>query len=116
MISRLFEEELPVSIDEKRSLLLTHNIAIWDVVQSCKIKGSDDFTIQDVMPNDIKTILNKSKITKIYGNGGKAYDLYVKYCFEKTKVEMTKLPSTSPANAAFSLDKLLQIWNKELNC
>ena len=106
----IVKEKVPVSIEEKKSMLLKHGIAIWDVISSCDIKGSSDSSIKSVVPNDVGGLLGKSKIIKIYGNGAKACRLYDKFCKEKTGVEIIKLPSTSPANAAFSLERLIQCW------
>ena len=102
--------KVPVSIEEKKSMLLKHGIAIWDVISSCDIKGSSDSSIKSVVPNDVGGLLGKSKIIKIYGNGATACRLYDKFCKEKTGVEIIKLPSTSPANASFSLERLIQCW------
>lgn len=114
VLAEVFMEEKPETILEKKEFLHRNHVAIWDVVKSCQIKGSDDSSISNVIPNDFTLILNSSNITKIYGNGGKAADLYEKYCFEKTGMKINKLPSTSPANAAYSLKKLVQIWKNEL--
>lgn len=102
---------VPVSIEEKKSLLLTNHIAIWDVIQSCDIIGSSDTSIKNVIPADIPYVLRHSSIKTIYGNGTKACQLYDKYLLSKTGMPIHKLPSTSPANAAFSMEKLLDSWS-----
>lgn len=115
VLACLTEEKVPETMEEKKGLLLTHGIAIWDVIASCDIQGSSDSSIKDVIPNDIAGLLRKSKIQKIYGNGDKACQLYNRFCREQTGMEICKLPSTSPANAAFSLDKLIVYWKKEID-
>lgn len=110
VIAAITKEKVPVSIDEKKSMLLKHGIAIWDVISSCDIEGSSDSSIKNVVPNDVAGLLEKSRIVKIYGNGGTACRLYDKFCKEKNGAEIIKLPSTSPANAAFSLERLIQCW------
>lgn len=110
VIAAITEEAVPVSIEEKKSLLLRNHIALWDVIQSCRIVGSSDSSIQDVVVNDFTTILQEAKIQTVYANGGKAYELYRKYAYEKTKKEIHKLPSTSPANASAKLEKLCKDW------
>lgn len=110
VIAAITKEEVPVSIDEKKSMLLKHGIAIWDVISSCDIQGSSDSSIKNVVPNDVAGLLEKSRIVKIYGNGGTACRLYDKFCKGKNGAEIIKLPSTSPANAAFSLERLIQCW------
>ncbi|HWT26366.1 MAG TPA: DNA-deoxyinosine glycosylase [Mobilitalea sp.] len=110
VISGLYGEELPGTIDEKKALLLRNRIALWDVIQSCEVTGSSDSSIKNVIPNDITEILDAADIRCIVSNGGTAYNLYRKYIFPVTGREIIKLPSTSPANASCSLDKLLEEW------
>ncbi len=117
VISALTLEPLPSSIDEKKALLIRHHIALWDVIESCEICGSSDSSIRNVKPNDLTRILKCAPITGIFANGGKAWELYNKYCAALTGRPCVKLPSTSPANAAFSLERLCQAWavvHKEL--
>lgn len=112
VIAQVTGEEVPKIIEEKKALLLRNRIAIWDVIHSCKIIGSSDSSIQDVVVNDFSNILKNANIEKIYANGGKAYELYQKYAFEKTGREIIKLPSTSPANAGWSLERLCEAWKQ----
>lgn len=107
VISNITGEELPTTIEEKKSLLLRNNIAVWDVIKSCDIVGSSDSSIEKVEVNDFSIIFNNAKIERIYANGDKAYKLFKKYCKD---IEITKLPSTSPANAQYSLEKLCKEW------
>ena len=102
---------VPQTIEEKKKLLKDHHIAIWDVIAQCDIIGSSDNSIKNVIPNDMHKILDHAPIERIYANGGKAYELYMQYCYPACKRKITKLPSTSPANAAFSIDKLLSAWS-----
>lgn len=102
--------ETPESIAQKREMLLSHHIAVWDVIASCEITGSSDASIRDVTPNDLSRILNAAAIRAIYTNGGKAYQLYQKYLLPTTEREATLLPSTSPANAGYSLERLVEAW------
>ena len=110
LIAELYEEETPETISEKKQLLLKHHIALWDVIASCDIAGSSDSSIRNVVPNDISGIVEKSRIRKIYANGGKAKQLYDRYLAEQVGIQAVLLPSTSPANAAYSLEKLKQHW------
>lgn len=103
-------EALPVTVEEKTALLLKHRIAIWDVIQSCDIEGSSDSSIRNVIPNDIGRIVKGSAIERIYGNGDKACRLYDTFCKAQTGMPINRLPSTSPANAAYSLERLLKGW------
>lgn len=111
VLARIFEADVPQTIEEKRTFLLGHHIAVWDVIESCTIIGSSDSSIKDVVVNDFSKILEKSSIEKIYVNGGKAYELYHKYAQQQTGIEAVKLPSTSPANAAWNVDRLCQEWD-----
>lgn len=114
VIAAITDEAVPSSVSEKKELLLTHHIAIWDVIKSCEIIGSSDSSIRNVVPADINLLLQNSNITAIFGNGAKACQLYDKYILAKTNCPILKLPSTSPANAAWSLDKLTAYWYQEL--
>ena len=111
LIARLCDEEsLPKTINQKKDMLLRNNIAVWDVIAECDIIGSSDSSIKNVKTADLSVILNNTAVDRIYANGGKAYELYMKYQYEKTGMEIIKLPSTSPANAAYNLEKLLECW------
>lgn len=101
---------VPASIEEKRAMLITHHIAVWDVIASCEITGSSDASIRDVVPNDLSCILSHADIRAIYTNGGKAHQLYQKYIFPVNGREALLLPSTSPANAGYSLERLVEAW------
>lgn len=110
VIAGVYGYAVPDTIEEKKELLLANGIALWDVVASCEIEGSSDNSIKNVIPNDLSLVLKQADITKIYTNGATASRLYRKYCYEKTGMEDVKLPSTSPANAAFSLERLMEVW------
>lgn len=112
VLARVLETEVPQTIDEKKAMLLEHHIAIWDVIKSCSIIGSSDTSIKDVKVNDFSEILQASAIQTIYVNGGKAYELYHKYAEPKTGIQAIKLPSTSPANAVWNIDKLYEEWKQ----
>ncbi len=114
VLANVVNDKLPESIEEKRAFLLKHHIAVWDVIESCTITGSSDSTIKDVKVNDLSHILQTADISHIYANGNKAYELYMKYTYPKTKREIIKLPSTSPANAGYSLEGLVKIWGEML--
>ena len=114
VIAALTGETPPATIEEKRSLLLRHRIALWDVIHSCDIIGSSDSSIKNVLPNDLRPILNTADIEGIYANGGTAGRLYRKYIEPDLGRSCTVLPSTSPANAAYSLEKLTALWHAAL--
>jgi len=114
VIAKITNQNEPVTIEEKKKLLLDNNIAIWDVIASCSIQGSSDSSIKDVVVNDFTDILQNSSIHTIYVNGNKAYELYRKYAEKETDMPAVKLPSTSPANAAWSVDRLCDFWKQIL--
>lgn len=119
VLSYITEESLPTTIEEKKSFLLAHNIAIWDVIQSCEIIGSSDSSIRNVIPADIPGLLKQTSIIAIFGNGAKACELYEKYIVSALSdfsgiAPIEKLPSTSPANAAWSLTRLQEHWQEKL--
>ena len=115
VLATLLKEPVPETIEEKKAMLLAHRIALWDVIQSCDIKGSSDSRIKNVQPTDIGMILEKTNMTQIYANGNKAGQLYKRYQFPVTGIEATVLPSTSPANAAWSLARLCEAWKTILH-
>lgn len=110
VIAALAESEVPQTIEEKKKLLLENRIAIWDVISQCDIAGSSDSSIKNVVPADIGRVLKNSNIKKIYANGNTAKKLYDKYVLPKVHIEIEGLPSTSPANAGYSLERLLESW------
>jgi len=112
ILATLTGNTLPSTVEEKKALLLTHHIAVWDVIASCDIAGSSDSSIRNVIPNDFSEILQLASIRQIFTNGGTADRLYKKYCFPQTHMNAICLPSTSPANAAWSKERLLTKWNQ----
>lgn len=112
LLAKLCEEETPQTVEEKTAMLLRHHIAIWDVIQSCDIKGSSDSSIKNAVPADISRILKAADIQTIIANGGTAFRLYGRYCEPVTGRPAALCPSTSPANAAFSLERLSECWSK----
>ena len=110
VLAALWEWPVPETIEEKKELLYANHIALWDVIGSCNITGSSDASIRDVVPNDISVILEQASIRHIYANGGKSYELYQKYIYPQNGRTIVKLPSTSPANASFSLERLAEAW------
>lgn len=111
VICAVFNRPLPQNIQQKRELLLSCGIAVWDVIASCEITGSADSSIKNVVPNDISEILMTADIKHIYTNGKTAYNLYEKYILKETGRSALCLPSTSPANASWSLERLIKAWS-----
>lgn len=108
--SSVFERDVPETIEEKKRFLLSCRIAVWDVIASCDITGSSDSSIKNAVANDIGMILKRADIEKIFVNGKTAYKYYNKYLKDKLGIEAICLPSTSPANAAWSQRKLIEAW------
>lgn len=109
VLAILYGHEPFESREEKADFLHEHHIALWDVIESCDITRSSDASVKNVKPNDIQKILDVG-IMRIFCNGAKAYSLYYKYIYPKTQTEAVRLPSTSPANASYSLEKLISEW------
>ena len=110
VLAALTGETQPETIEEKKAFLLRNRIAVWDVIASCDIIGSSDSSIKNVVPADLEQVLAHSSIRQIFANGGTAKKLYEKYQKPLTGREILGLPSTSPANAAFGLERLLGEW------
>ncbi|MCR5277915.1 MAG: DNA-deoxyinosine glycosylase [Lachnospiraceae bacterium] len=114
VMAAVFSDEVPDSIPDKKSFLMKHHIALWDVIGSCDIKGSSDASIGNVAPNDLSVILNKVDIQKIAVNGRTAEKYYKKFIEPVIGRSAVCLPSTSPANAAWSLERLAGEWKREI--
>ncbi|MCR5775386.1 MAG: DNA-deoxyinosine glycosylase [Lachnospiraceae bacterium] len=114
VIAGIFHEDVPGGIDEKKALILDHHLALWDVIAECEIIGSSDASIRKAKPNDISSILKGAPIRKIIVNGKTAEKLYIKHIEPVTGMKATVLPSTSPANAAWNLDRLMETWGPEI--
>ena len=110
VVASLYNENIPETVAEKKEMLLRNHIALWDVVASCEITGSSDSSIRTVKTNDIKKLIHETSISRIYVNGRTAMKLYQKYLEEQLGIKATVLPSTSPANAAYSLERLIEEW------
>lgn len=111
VISSVYQVPLPITIEEKKAMLLNCKTAVWDVIESCEISGSSDSSIKNVVANDLTEILSTAKIKLIIANGNTAYQLYMKYLYPHTGMEAVKLPSTSPANAGCSMQQLVEAWS-----
>ena len=111
VIPALFGEDVPQTVPEKKALILSHGLALWDSIASCVITGSSDASIREVRPNDLRIILDSAPIERIYCNGRKSHEMYEKYILPSLGREAACLPSTSPANAAWSLEKLIAAWS-----
>ena len=110
VLAALFDETPPETAEEKKALLLRRHIALWDVIGACSIEGSSDASIRDAVPNDLRPILACSGLRRIYTNGKTAATLYRKYIEPELGIPAVCLPSTSPANAAWTLEKLIEAW------
>lgn len=114
VLSEITGEKLPNTIEEKRKFLLKNQFAVWDVIASCDIIGSSDSSIKNVEPVEIQKIINHCSIEKICVNGKTAGKLYRKYLQSITGIAAVELPSTSPANAVWSLERLVEEWGGTL--
>lgn len=110
VLAAVLQQPTPTTIEEKKAFLLQNNIALWDVIACCDITGSSDSSIKNAVPNDLLPILAGSSIRRIFLNGGTAKKLYDRYLLPITGVDACVLPSTSPANAAWSLERLTEAW------
>ncbi|MBQ8924400.1 MAG: DNA-deoxyinosine glycosylase [Lachnospiraceae bacterium] len=114
VVANVFDERIPETIEDKKSLILKNHLALWDVISECEITGSSDASIKNAKANDISKILKDSSVKKIIANGKTAERLYIKYIEPVTGIKAVVMPSTSPANAAWSLDRLVEAWAEEL--
>ena len=110
LLAALFGEKAPGTVEEKKALALRHHVALWDTIYSCDIVGSSDSSIRSVVPTDLRPILAGSRVKRIFCNGRTSGLYYAKYQENVLNVKATVLPSTSPANAAWTMEKLMDVW------
>lgn len=111
LMARLTGREVPQTIEDKKALILESGLALWDTIEQCTIIGAADASIRDVEARNITWLLREAPIEAIFCNGAKAYEIYMKHQYPQTGIAAHKLPSTSPANAAFSINRLYELWS-----
>ncbi|MBR4573613.1 MAG: DNA-deoxyinosine glycosylase [Lachnospiraceae bacterium] len=114
VIAGVFDDDVPESISDKKDFLTKHHIALWDVIGECDIKGSSDASIENVVANDLSMIMNTANIQGIFVNGKTAEKYYIKYTENAVGQKAVCLPSTSPANAAWNLERLISDWKRSM--
>ena len=114
VLATVFDTAIPITIEEKRAFLLSNGVAVWDVIQSCDIVGSSDSSIKNVVANDLCVILDNAPIEQIFVNGKTAEQYYKKYIEKEIGRKAICLPSTSPANAAWNVERLAEQWRQIL--
>lgn len=114
LMAALYGEETPQTIPERRAMILRHGLALWDVIASCHIEGSSDASVRNAVPVDISRVLGVADIRRVVCNGTLAGKLYARYLQQAVGLETIIAPSTSPANAAWSLARLLPVWQDAL--
>lgn len=107
-------EDMPLTIEEKKKMLLAHKVAVWDVLKSCEIRGADDGSIKNPAANDMSIVLDAAPIQAVFATGQKAAALYRKYCEPYTGVPIRQLPSTSPANCGMKYETILEFYREIL--
>lgn len=112
VVSDVCGETLPETKEDKIAFALRNRIAVWDVLAGCEIKGAEDSSIRNPIPNDMNVILNHSDVQAVFTTGTKAAQLYKKYCYPATGMEAIYLPSTSPANCRMSYEELYEAYAK----
>lgn len=114
MLAAVYSEDVPSDITQKKALLERHNIALYDVIYSCDIVGSSDSSIKNVVPANLSEIIGNSQVERIILNGKTAEKFFRKYQDSSLFDMASVMPSTSPANAAFSLQRLIEVWGGAL--
>ena len=112
VLADVLDEEFPQTVEERKGFLKRNHIALWDVLESCEIKGASDVSIRNARPNDMNRILQEADIRAIFATGAKAAQLYKKLCFPECGVEAVRLPSTSPANCGCSYETLREAYSQ----
>ena len=112
VLSEVFGMPLPESIEEKKALVLSNGLALWDSIAECDIIGASDSSVKNAVPTDIPSLLEQTNIERVLCNGALSKKVYDKYQLDRTGIPALKMPSTSPANAAWSLERLVEEWRK----
>ena len=110
VLAALFDEPVPEDNAERADLLLRHHIALWDVLESCDIRGASDASIANARPNDLSRVLEKAPVRRVFCTGTAAGRYYAKLCEAASGLAAEVLPSPSPANAAWSLPRLVEAY------
>ncbi|MBO4915007.1 MAG: DNA-deoxyinosine glycosylase [Oscillospiraceae bacterium] len=112
VLAALFHEAVPRDVEEKKALLIRNRVALWDTIASCEISGASDASITNVVANDLQPILDGADIRAIFCNGAVSFKWYNALLRDRLGRDARQLPSTSPANAAWSLEKLINAWGE----
>ena len=115
VLSAIVKCEIPLSVEQKKRMLISSNIAVWDVISECDIVGSSDSSIKNVVPTDIMSVTVGSDIKALFANGKTAEKLYNKYQKPLTGIDIIALPSKSPANASWSTARLTEEWRANIS-
>lgn len=110
LMADLFQEEIDKTIASRRDFLLRHQLAVYDSIFQCDIIGSSDASIKNVVPSNLSLIFDQADIREVFCNGATSYKYYQMYHAKKSGKKGQQLPSTSPANARYRLDDLLEAW------
>ena len=116
VMSDLFKDDFPITIEDKKMFLKKHKIALWDVIDTCDINGSSDNSIKNPKVNNIKKLIDASNVKYIFVTGKKALELYNKYCYKDTLIKAIYLPSTSGANCGVSYERLKEEYEIIVKC
>ena len=111
VLAAVFGEPAPQTIEDKRSLALRHHIAMWDTLAACDIRGASDTSIRNPVANDLPWLIAQTQVRAVFCTGTTSYKYYKKLCQPQTGIEAVCLPSTSPANAAWSKERLIQAYS-----
>ncbi len=112
IMAKVLDEDVPCTIEEKKEMMKRNHIALYDAIYSCDIIKASDSSIRNVVPSDLSSIIEGSKISRIYCNGRKSFECFLRYQKDIIKMDAIMLPSTSPANASFTLEKLYESWKE----
>lgn len=114
VLAGVFGDAVPESVPDKKAFLLRHHVALWDVIERCEITGSADASIRNAVPVEISRVMQLAPIDTVLCNGALAGRLYTRYLRPLTGIDAVVLPSTSPANAAWSVDRLMAAWRNAI--
>lgn len=114
LLARLCGAQTPATVEEKRALILQNGLVLWDVLESCTVTGASDASIKDPVPVDLAALLKQAPVVAVFCNGATAFRLYETLLRPVSGIPAVRLPSTSPANAAFSMEKLAAAWGAAL--
>ena len=104
----------PQGYAERCDWLVARGLGLWDVYGACERQGSLDSAIRNAQLNDFAALkAHCPQLVAAAHNGGESYR-HAQRVAAALALPAHRLPSTSPANASWSLERKLAGWREVL--